>query len=419
MWVAASLGSTSNISPSATGESIIAQSKLRLVSARLFRHKKRMQHVFRLAVMSLYAVSVLFAANGIADTKALSEAERLQIALEAISRIEVDINTNATLRAAVYNLLPKLRGTPDFVRIVKKFQLKDQPEGLLEVAGKHPADDTGVEAMRLLLDGENTALLNRALANTNGVDAAKVAEALGNTKDKRAVPLLLPVVDAAERDIVLRKMAVRGLAQTEAGAGELLKLAQEDRISIDLKLTASSELNGARWAKIKSQAAKLLPLPTGRNAEPLPPMSELVKIAGDPSNGEKIYFREEVMCGKCHAVKGRGGDVGPALSEIGSKLGKDALLEAILQPSAGISHGYEASSIETKSGDEAYGIIVSETAEEVAIKDLNGIVTRHNKGEIAQRKLLKTSLMPDGLAATMTTQELADLVEYLSTLKKL
>ena len=48
-------------------------------------------------------------------------------------------------------------------------------------------------------------------------------------------------------------------------------------------LTASrtGEVIGARWPEIKQQAARHLPLPQTRNAVPLPPISELVKMPGD------------------------------------------------------------------------------------------------------------------------------------------
>ena len=47
-----------------------------------------------------------------------------------------------------------------------------------------------------------------------------------------------------------------------------------------------------------------------------------------------------------------------------------------------------------------------------------GVIKKFKKGDIASRNQLKTSVMPAGLQATMTPQEFADLVEYLSSLKK-
>jgi len=99
-------------------------------------------------------------------------------------------------------------------------------------------------------------------------------------------------------------------------------------------------------------------------------------------------------------------------------LGKDALLESILDPSSGISFGYEAWQLELKNGDEAYGLISSETEAEITIKAVGGVSTRYNKSDIAKRTKQKLSIMPVGLQQNMSTQELVDLVEYLATLKK-
>jgi putative heme-binding domain-containing protein len=169
---------------------------------------------------------------------------------------------------------------------------------------------------------------------------------------------------------------------------------------------------------LKAQAAQVLPLPQGRNTAPLLRLQELLKMPGDTQKGAQVFARAEVGCVNCHRVNDKGVDLGPALSEIGAKLGKDGLYEAILDPSAGIAFGYEAWQIDLKSGDEAFGIIVSETADELVLKDAKAIATRIKKSDITKRQQSKTSLMPAGLQQTMSTQDLVDLVEYLSSLKK-
>jgi len=311
--------------------------------------------------------------------------------------------------------LTKTRGTPEFVRVVKQLQVKDQNEGLLQVAISYPAQESGVEAVRMILANNGSALLKDSLQSSNAV---KTVEVLGNGGKKEAVPLLIPIVTDKERDLALRKQAVRSLAQIQEGASRLLKLAKDEKLSQDLKLTVSTELNNVRWEKVKTEAAKVLPLPQSHDAKPLPSVTEMLKMKGDVANGEKVFFRAETSCGSCHQVKGKGAEIGPALSEIGTKLGKEAIFESILEPSAGISLGYEASQVELKSGDEAYGLVISETDDEIALKDLKGIVAHYKRSDIAKREQLKTSMMPTGLQQTMSAQEFVDLVEFLSSLRK-
>jgi putative heme-binding domain-containing protein len=308
-----------------------------------------------------------------------------------------------------------VRGTPEFVEIVRDFKIKDQEEGLLLIAEKAPASEAGVESMRLVLQSRKFDLIHQALAGTNAV---QVVEALGNTAEKEMLPLLEPIVADPSRDVSLRKQTVKSLAKIQEGAAALIELARNQKLPDDLKLTAGMELSAVRWDPIKSEAARLLPMPQGHDAKPLPSIPELMKMPGDARKGAALFRAETVGCSKCHQINGEGIDFGPNLSEIGTKLAKEAIYEAILDPSAGISFGYEAWQIELKGGDEAYGLIVSETADELAIKAVGGVVTRYKQSDVVKRSKQKLSIMPAGLEKTMSAQEFVDLVAYLSSLKK-
>lgn len=373
----------------------------------------------RLASALLFLGGCLLAGRTIVVARAADSApdsNRTAIAVEALSRLKgMDLAANPAVRQAVLKVLEQTRGTPQFVELVRDFKLPDQEAALLEYAAQHPDSSAGTEAMRLVLNGPNSGLLPTSLAGTN---VPAIIEALGNTGENGIVPLLLPLVTDPARDVATRKQAVRALAQVQTGAADLLQLAGEKKLPAELKLAASSALNHVRWENLKAQAAQLLPLPQGREAKPLPPISELVKLKGDPQRGAAVFSSEAVGCYKCHQVNSVGVDFGPNLSEIGTKLGKDALYESILDPSAGISFGFEAWQINLKDGDEAYGLIVGETADELAVKAVGGVVTRYPKASIASRTRQKLSIMPSGLQQAMTRQELVDLVEYLSSLKK-
>lgn len=345
--------------------------------------------------------------------------DRTAIAVEALSRLEdTDLNQNPALKAAVLKVLESTRGSADFVRLVKKFNLTNQEPGLVEVAVKRPGEESGVEAMKLLLAGEGAGTLRTLLRSTNTMEAAKAVEAMGNTGEKRVVPLLLPLIHSQALEILVRKQAVRALVRTSDGARAVLEAAKDGSLAEDLKLVAGTDLAAVRWPEIKSAAAAILPPPAARDAQPLPPLAELLRMNGDAARGAQVFASEGPQCSTCHRIHGQGTDVGPDLSEIGTKLGKDAIVDAILDPSAGISFGYEAFELELKSGDEAFGLLASETAEEVAIKDTRGVVTRHRKSDIVSRRQMKLSIMPADLQLTMTTQDLVDLVAFLSSLKK-
>ena len=110
-------------------------------------------------------------------------------------------------------------------------------------------------------------------------------------------------------------------------------------------------------------------------------------------------------------------DFGPALSEIGTKLGKEAIFEAIIDPNAGIAMGFETTVLTLKDNSAAVGIVRSETADELVLAMPRGIQVKYKKGEIAERSKLPTSMMPSGLNQALSVQDLVDVVAFLSTQK--
>jgi len=384
------------------------------------RHSFVIRHSSFVILLALFNLSNPFNLL-VLPVSAQSDPDRTALAVEALSRLEnIDLEQNAKVKEAVLKLLEKTRGTPDFLRLVEHFKIKGHETALVDLAVEHRGDETGAAAVRYVLSTGNSALIEQRLQGRDAAPsaAAALAEALGNSGSKEAVKLLLPIVGDDKADVAVRKQAVRSLTKTEDGASAILQLAKDNKLADALRFTASTELNRVRWQYIRNNAAKVLPLPEGQNKQPLPPLVELLKRDGKIENGRRVFFTQTAACATCHKVKGEGTEVGPDLSEIGSKLAKEALYESILDPSAGISFGYEAWQFELKNGDEPYGLIVSETPEEVAVKNNTGVVTRYKKSEIKSRQQMKLSIMPAGLQQAMTTAELVDLVEYLASLKK-
>jgi putative heme-binding domain-containing protein len=343
------------------------------------------------------------------------EITRRSINLEALSRLKgIDLEANPAVKEVIMKILEQVRGTPQFVEIVRDFNIKGQAQPLLGLAAKVPEDPAGVEAMRLVLRNDELSALKTWLGGTNSL---KLIQALGNTGEKEIVAILLPILSDQTQPIEAHKQAVRALAKVQEGAAALIELARAQKLPDDVRPTARSELNSVRWENLKAQAAELLPLPKSQNARPLPSVAELIKLKGDPQKGAEVFRRDTVGCLKCHQINGEGVDFGPNLSEIGTKLAKDAIYESILDPSAGIAFGYEAWQIDLKNGDDALGLIVSETSDEIALKAVGGLVTRYKKAEISRRAKQKLSIMPAGLEQTMPREDLVDLVEYLSSLR--
>lgn len=363
-------------------------------------------------------IAILFLAGNLSAADPLPP-EKVNTLIEALGRLDSAlVNSNPALKKRLNQVLDAVRGKPRSVGLIKKFQVQGREADLLAVAAKHPNDPAGVEAMGMVLAGDGKKAVAALLTGKDARQAAAVARALGNSNNQKVIPLLAPLVVDAAIHANVRKEAVKGLANFEAGAKQLLALSKTGKLPQNTKFTASLALSTTRWPDIKAEAAKVLPPPFGANAKPLPPVAELAKRKGNIANGAKIFLREAVQCARCHKVGDAGIEVGPALTEIGDKLPKTELYASILDPSAGISFGYEAWLVIMKDGNAAFGIIESETDDEIYVKGPTGAVTKHSKANIKSRTQQPVSLMPPGLHLTLKEAELVDLIEYLSSLRK-
>ena len=353
-------------------------------------------------------VSAVFAEDAIDDEKL----RKAKLYADVVMRLKgTDLSADAKTKGMVDKALKANEGLPAFVEIVDAFALKDRDPQLITMAIAHPDDATGTAALRLVLANGGLDAIAKTLATTDG---PAMARALGNANDQRAVGLLSPIIIDKARDLALRQDAVRALGKIEQGARALLDLVASGQLK-DLKVLAGGVLANAPWDSLHDEVAKLFPPPESKDHQALPAIAELVKRNGDAASGERVFGG---ICTGCHVVNGKGIDYGPNLSEIGGKLGKDALFEAVLYPSNGIEFNFETTMLKFADGNSALGIVVSDTEQEVALKAIGGIVTKYKKADITERSKLKTSSMPVGLQSSMSLQELVDLIEYLATLKK-
>jgi mono/diheme cytochrome c family protein len=63
-------------------------------------------------------------------------------------------------------------------------------------------------------------------------------------------------------------------------------------------------------------------------------------VSGTPQAGEQCFFSKG-QCASCHMVRGRGSAIGPDLSDVGREMTLSEIKEALLNPSARITPGYD------------------------------------------------------------------------------
>ncbi|MCX6865745.1 MAG: c-type cytochrome [Verrucomicrobia bacterium] len=352
-------------------------------------------------------------------TKALVQLATLgvkadEVAREALMRLKG--NKAPEVTQALVGALSRAKGTAEFVDLVRDFGVTGQSEALLETAVAIGNDPAAVEAMKLVLnDPEWEGIVTKAL---DGPNAAAVLNLLGTTASGRGLGCLTTIVRSPQQKPELRKAAVQALARTQSGAEALLKIARENKLTDDLKPTTGSALRIVQYPALKADIDQYFPAPSGLGGKPLPPIAELAKLKGDIAKGRAIFERVESSCVTCHRVDDKGVDFGPGLAEIGTKLPKEAIFDSIINPNTGLSMGFETTQLTFKDGGVGMGIVRSETGDEVVLALPGGVSQKFAKNTIAKRDKLTTSMMPSGLNQALSQEDLVNLVEYLSSLKK-
>ncbi len=323
------------------------------------------------------------------------------------------------VQAAINRQLKRTEGTVEYLKLVKRFRPAGMQESLAGLLLSDVDDSTKVEAASMLGESDGgPIMLRKTLTGESIESAATVARVLGLLGNRRAMNILGDVAADASRSFEVRKEAVVGLSRNIVGQQTLVTLADSGRLPNDVKLLAGGLLARSEDASVRQRAAELMPQMTQKDQKPLPPLDQLAAMKGNTENGVTL-FRGVGTCANCHIVNQFGKDVGPNLSEIGSKLSREAMLTAILDPSAGISHNYETYSALTESGQVINGLLISETPDHVTIRTIDAIDRKISRDEIEVFKKSDKSIMPDNLHHTMDQQGLIDVVEYLSSLKKI
>jgi putative heme-binding domain-containing protein len=144
-------------------------------------------------------------------------------------------------------------------------------------------------------------------------------------------------------------------------------------------------------------------------------MLAMDKIKGNPATGKVLFIQQG--CIACHSIKKGETLKGPFMGQIGSIMNRNKIAESILKPSASISQGFATVHVTTKAGTSLMGFVTEESADRIILRDIGGTVHPINTKDIQKREQLETSIMPTGLANSLSYEEFASLITYLSQQK--
>lgn len=310
-------------------------------------------------------------------------------------------------------------------------------KSLAELMAKPPAAfaDSAREIAALMAQVETTARDPKAPLDTRLAVLPLIAQS-GWTKAKPIVEQLLLSTDSPELTqgalALLKKFAIKDTApliyELIGKSGPSVKgplvamLAASATTALDLfKRMEKGELPTAlvdietrwRWQRgtgeLRDLAVKLFGQPSGDRAAVISSYMDCAKKTGDAAKGKAVF---STICIACHKVGELGMEVGPPLSDVKVKL-PEALLSDILDPNRMFEARWSAYQIDTKDNRILSGLITGETTDSVQLTMMGGVKENIQRSNIKEMKSLDRSLMPVGLEAGITKEQMSDLLAFL------
>ncbi|QDU99012.1 PVC-type heme-binding CxxCH protein [Lignipirellula cremea] len=239
-------------------------------------------------------------------------------------------------------------------------------------------------------------------------------EALALLSNPRIPALLLadwnqfsPAVRAGALDLLLGRQAgtlalIAGLESGQVSPSQI-DAARRDRL-LHHKETS-----------IRTAAGKVFSQPTSSDRKDVIEQHRAaLALDADPARGKVVFGKR---CAACHQLEGVGSQVGPSLLAIKDRT-PEAMLIAILDPNRAVEEKFLAYSVITTDGRILSGVIAEESGNQISLRDASGKQLDILRNQIEELRVTTRSLMPEGLEKDVPDQELADLIEYLVTVKE-
>ncbi|WP_345687060.1 PVC-type heme-binding CxxCH protein [Novipirellula caenicola] len=141
---------------------------------------------------------------------------------------------------------------------------------------------------------------------------------------------------------------------------------------------------------------------------------QLVGRSQDVDAGRRVFFRRG--CSNCHVHSGRGTNTGPDLTHLAGQMTRPRILESILNPSKEVGPLYVPWTVLTSDGHVLTGLKMDRPGakNQLRLQGADGNIFEVPRDEIEQLQPSEKSIMPVGLEDSMTLDELADLIAFLS-----
>ncbi|MFM8213212.1 MAG: hypothetical protein ACKN82_01015, partial [Pirellula sp.] len=209
---------------------------------------------------------------------------------------------------------------------------------------------------------------------------------------------------------LIEQSILKALIRNESGAKLLLeRIEQKGQSTASIPAWVWQALRAFPNEAIKTRAQKLSPV----SEVPWESVAQRYREAWDKPGDSRLgeaHFRK--LCASCHRAMDIGIAIGPSLDSYRVRP-NEAIALAVAEPSREMDPKYEQQQIRTKDGEVAAGILVSSSAEQIAILTAQNQNFSISKSDVEEWKSSGKSLMPDGMLKELDPKALNDLIAFL------
>ena len=213
----------------------------------------------------------------------------------------------------------------------------------------------------------------------------------------------------------VRPAALQVILSRSDWTAALIAAAQRGSVQLaELSLDQKQALANHPDRRLAGQARRLLEagggLPNLDRQKVLDQFLPLTKEKGDAAAGKVVFMKH---CAKCHTHAGEGTKIGPDLTGMAVHP-KAELLVQLLDPSRNVEGNYRIYTALTSDGLVINGLLASET--KTSIELIDSEAKRHVvlREDIENLRGSAKSLMPEGFEKQVTSDEIANLLEFLT-----
>lgn len=324
-------------------------------------------------------------------------------------------------------LMPLMTDKEESVRVAMaraagKLQLKQGAGDLMTRLKTDPSVEVKVASLYSLAKvkaGDMASAIQVALADHEKPVRVAALDLLGTTKLDPALMVQLLMEVITSRSIEEKQTAITTLGSvpvpySKDAFTQLLENLEAGKLPVEVQFELAEALDSTRTPSLidryKTWSQKSSP-------DSLKALYAGALVGGDRNRGAEIFWgHPTAQCVRCHSFDDYGGTAGPRINEVGKRLTREQLLEALINPSARIAPGFGVVTLELTTDQRISGILQEETSEGYRVKVGDKPDTVISKSMVA-KKIDSPSSMPP-MQYLLTKKELRDVIAFLATLQE-